>query len=180
MLTARKLEQYLEIEDKLRNEYQGKLDAKTAELEQCQQEQASQRQQLQATIDKQLEAIAELSRKTTANQHAEQQNRELSNRSENLQEELSTLKKRAKALQKDLTEAREQIKVLEQYDPPRMRKNLDASKKKLAEKTAATELLQKSLGKSRTENAELQRKVEELESKLAALEVVEQVEEQAA
>jgi BMFP domain-containing protein YqiC len=61
-----------------------------------------------------------------------------------------------------------------------MKKNLDASKKKLAEKTAATDLLQKSLNKSKTENAELQHKVKELEARLAELEITEEAEEAAA
>jgi uncharacterized coiled-coil DUF342 family protein len=177
MLTARKLEQYLDIENKLRSEFQEKLDTKTAELERCQQEAATQRLQLQSTIERQIETIAELSGKATANQHMEQRNRELSNRSENLQEELATLKKRTKALQKDLGEAREQLKELTQYDPARMRKNLDASKKKLVEQTGANELLQKSLNKTRGENADLQRKVQQLESKLAERDVVEKAEE---
>ena len=86
----------------------------------------------------------------------------------------------SKALQKDLVEAREQLKELTQYDPARMRKNLDASKKKLLEQSGANELLQKSLNKTRAENADLQRKVQELESKLAELEVVEKTEEEAA
>lgn len=174
MLTARKLERFLEIEEKLRAEYQeqiegfqGQIESKSAELARCQQELATQRQQLQTTIDRQLETIAELSSKATANQHTEQLNRELNNRSENLAEDLATLKKRAKTLQKDLGEAREEIKVLTQYDPVRMKKNLEASKKKLAEQTSANELLQKSLGKTRAENTELQRKVKELESKQA-------------
>ena len=174
MLTARKLERFLEIEENLRTEYQGKIEgfqgqieSKSAELARCQQELATQRQQMQATVDRQLETIAELSAKATTNQHTEQLNRELTNRSENLAEDLATLKKRAKTLQKDLTEAREEIKVLTQYDPVRMKKNLEASKKKLAEQTSANELLQKSLGKTRAENAELQRKVKELESKQA-------------
>jgi chromosome segregation ATPase len=177
MLTARKLEQFLEIENNIRSEFQARLDAKTADLERCQQEMAAQRQQLQATIDKQLATIAELSAKATVNQHTEQLNRELTNRSQNLQEEAATFKARVKTLQKDLAEAREQIKVLTQYDPVRMRANLDASKKKLAEQTGANELLQKTLSKTRVENTELQRKVQELESKLAKLEVVEQAEE---
>ena len=68
-----------------------------------------------------------------------------------------------------LGEAREQIKVLTQYDPVRMRKNLDANKKKLAEEAATNEQLQKSLNKIRIENATLQRKVKEFESKLAVV-----------
>jgi chromosome segregation ATPase len=180
VLTATKLEQFLEIENNLRSEFQAKLDSKSAELARCQQELATQRQQLQATIDKQIETIGELSAKATTNHRIEQLNRELTNRSENLQEEVSTLKTRAKALQKDLGEAREQIKVLTQYDPARMKKNLEASKKRLAEQTSANELLQKSLSKTKAENLELQRKVKELEDKVSRLEAAEQVEEQAA
>ena len=48
-----------------------------------------------------------------------------------------------------------------------MKKNLDASKKKLAEKTSAADLLQKTLSETKKENAELQRKVTELEAKVA-------------
>ncbi|MBK6584953.1 MAG: hypothetical protein IPG20_19120 [Gammaproteobacteria bacterium] len=180
MLTARKLEQYLEVEDKVRGEFQEKLEARNADLARCQQELAALRQQMQATIDRQLETIAELSGKATANQHTEQLNRELSNRSENLQEEASTLKKRTRALQKDLGEAREQLKVLTQYDPVRMKKNLDANKKKQAELTAANELLQKSQARAKAENADLQRKVQELESKLPAVETVAEAGEEAA
>ena len=85
MLTATKLEKIMELEDSLRSEYQEKLDAKTAELA----ESLQQREQLQATIDKQLETITELSGKGAASAHLEQQHRELTNRSEKLQEEVA-------------------------------------------------------------------------------------------
>ena len=177
MLTATKLEKIMELEDSLRSEYQEKLDAKTAELAESKQ----QREQLQATIDKQLETITELSGKGAASAHLEQQHRELTNRSEKLQEEVTTLKKRVKALQRDLAAEREQVSKLTQYDPARMKKNLDANKKKLAEKTRANDNLQKSLNKTKSENNELQRKVKELESKLAELEPTEETaEDQAA
>lgn len=169
MLTATKLEKIMELEDSLRDEYQAKLDSKSAEVEQCQQQLREQREELQATIDQQLQAITELSARATANQQLEQSNRELGNRSENLQEEVSKLKKRVKSLQNDLGEERKQVSALTQYDPARMKKNLDASKKKLVEKSKATDLLQKSLNKCRGENSELQQKVKELESKLAEL-----------
>lgn len=183
MLTARKLEKIIELEDTLRAEYQATLDAKSAEIESCQQkiaEQQQQQEQLQATIGKQLETITDLSDKATANQKVEQLNRELNNRSEKLQEEVATLKKRVKALQKDLAKEREQVSTLTQYDPARMKKNLDANKKKLAEKTTANETLQKSLNKTKAENAELQRKVQELENKLSELDTSENSEEEAA
>jgi chromosome segregation ATPase len=180
MLTARKLEKIIELEDSLRSEYQAKLDAQSAEIERAQQELAAQRQQLQATIDKQLETITDLSDKATAGQRVEQLNRELTNRSEKLQEEVTNLKKRVKALQKDLAAEREQVNILTQYDPARMKKNLDANKKKLAEKTTANDLLQKTLNKTKAENAELQRKVQELESKLPEPDANESTEEEAA
>lgn len=168
MLTASKLERIIELEESLRAEYQEKLDALAAELERSQQE----CRQLQATIDTQRTALTELSAKAGANQKLEQQNRELHNRSENMKEEVAAMKQRVKVVQKELADEREQVKALSQYDPARMKKNLDANKKKLAEKTGANELLQKSLNKTKAENAELQRKVQELESKLAELEPV--------
>lgn len=180
MLTANKLEKIIELEDNLRSEYQAKLDAKSADIERLQKELAEQQERLQATIDRQLETITDLSEKATANQHVEQLNRELNNRSEKLQDEVVTLKKRVKALQKDLAGEREQVSTLTQYDPARMKKNLDANKKKLADKTAANESLQKSLSKTKGENADLQRKIQELESKLAELDAADPVEEEAA
>ncbi|MEZ5501692.1 MAG: hypothetical protein R3E50_03170 [Halioglobus sp.] len=166
MLTANKLEKIIELEDNLKSQYQAQLDAKTAET----QGYIKEREQLQATIATQLETITDLSTKATVNQKLEQQNRELHNRSENMKEEVAAQKQRAKALQRELVEAREQIKALTQYDPARMKKNLDANKKKLAEKTSANEALQKSLNKTKAENAELQRKIQELEARVAELE----------
>jgi BMFP domain-containing protein YqiC len=53
-----------------------------------------------------------------------------------------------------------------------MKKNLDDNKKRLAEKTCAAEVLQKSLGKTKSENAELLKKVTELEARVKELEPV--------
>ena len=71
MLTAQKLEKIIELEDSLRAEYQAKLDAKTAELNRCQQELVGQRAQLQSTIDTQLVTISEMSSKAAASQKLE-------------------------------------------------------------------------------------------------------------
>jgi chromosome segregation ATPase len=173
MLTAKNLERIMELEDKLRSEYQVQLDAKSAEIESCIKEKEDQK----AVIAKQLEQITTYSTESTANKRVEQLNRELHQRCENLQEEIATQKKRLKTLQKDLAQERAEISTLKQFDPLKMKKNLDTNKKKLAEKTGANELLQKSLNKTKSENAELQRKVTELESKLAQLEDTEEVEE---
>ena len=172
MLTANKLEKIMELEDSLRTQYEEKLAAQTAELERVRAEFAEQNEQLRATIDKQLETITELSGKASVNQNWEQQNRELTNRSDNLAAEVTTLKKRVKGLQKDLAEERAKVKELTQYDPKKMKKNLEANKKKLAEKTEANNLLQKSLSRTKGEKAELERKVKDLESKLEELQAV--------
>jgi len=63
---------------------------------------------LQATLDKQLETIKELTRKASDTQKVEQRNRELHNRADNLQGEIAELKQRLKALQKDLNAVREE------------------------------------------------------------------------
>lgn len=180
MLTVNKLEKIIELEDNLRKEYQDKLDAATAEAERSKQELAEQREQMQATIDQQLATIQELSGKTTANEQLEQRNRELGNRSENLQEEVASQKKRIKALQKDLAEERQRVKELTQFDPARMKKNLDANKKKLAEKTKAADLLQKSLKEANNEKAEQAQKLKQLEEELASLKAELGTEEEAA
>ncbi len=176
MLTAKNLERVMELETKLRSEYQVQLDAKSAEIEGYITEKEEQR----AVIAKQLQQITILSTESSKNKRIEQLNRELHQRCENLQEEIATQKKRLKGLQKDLAEERAEIKSLKQFDPAKMKKSLDASKKKLAEKTEANDLLQKSVNKSKTEKAELQQKVKELEAKLALTENAEEVEEEAA
>ena len=183
MLSLNKLEKVIELEQRLRDDYQGQLDSKTAEIESHLKKQSELQALIeghQATIDQQLATITDLSSKASANQRVEQLNRELSNRGENLQEEVTELKKRLKALQRDLAAEREELKAMKQFDPARMKKNLDASKKKLADKTRAADLLQKSLNTSKSENADLQRKVNELEAKLAELEPEREEEEAAA
>ncbi len=177
MLTAEQLEKIIELETNLRAEYQSKLDTKSAEIESATKKVA----ELQATVATQLQTITELSAKASVNQKLEQQNRELHNRSENMKEEVGTLKLRIKGLQNDLAAERNQVNELKKYDPVKMKKSLDDNKKRLAEKTTAAEVLQKSLGKTKTENAELLKKVAELEARVAELEPVveEEVQEEA-
>ena len=83
---------------------------------------------------------------------------------------MASVKSRIKSLQKDLASERAELAELKKYDPQRLRKNLDASKKKLADKTKAADKLQKSLNQVRSENAELEQKVKDLEAKLEATE----------
>jgi chromosome segregation ATPase len=173
MLTVNKLEKIIELEDQLRGEYEEKLAARDrdiAELNKLQAEMQVTIDKQKATIDKQLETISELSGKATLNQRSEQLNRELNNRSDKLQEEVGSLKKRVKTLQRDLAQEREENKQLKQFDAIKLKKNLDANKKKLAEKTRATDLLQKSINKAKAENADLEARVKELEAKVTELE----------
>jgi len=171
-LTLNKLEKLIEVENKLRGEYQQQLDAKDATIAQLNSDKAtleSKLSELENTIATQLATITDLSGKSGNNQALEQRNRELHNRSENMKEEVATVKSRIKALQKDLAAERTELAELKKYDPQRLRKNLDASKKKLAEKTTAADKLQKLLNQARTENTQLEQKVKELEAQLEAL-----------
>jgi len=182
-LTLNKLEKLIEVENKLRGEYQQQLDAKDATIAQLNSDKAtleSKLSELENTIATQLATITDLSGKSGNNQALEQRNRELHNRSENMKEEVATVKSRIKALQKDLAAERTELAELKKYDPQRLRKNLDASKKKLAEKTTAADKLQKLLNQARTENTQLEQKVKELEAQLEALKPEDSAQEESA
>lgn len=189
MVAIRNLEKLIELENNLKAQYQTKLDAKSAEIDakaaevevkSAEIENSLQKQQeLKATIAKQLEQITTLSAAVTESKRTEQLNRELTNQSDNLKAEVDSQKKRIKALQKDLAEERNKLEALKQFDPAKMKKNLDANKKKLAEKTTANTLMQKSLSKSKAENVEFQREIKELKAKLETLEPAEAEEEAA-
>ena len=169
-LTLNNLEKLMEMETQLRSEYQPKLDEKDAAISKLADKETALEtriSELEKTIATQLTTITELSGKSKDAQALEQRNRELHNRSENMKEEIAAAKGRVKALQKDLAAERSELAELKKYDPQRLRKNLDATKKKLAEKTAAADKLQKSLSQARTENTQLEQKVKDLEAQLA-------------
>lgn len=183
MVGIRNLEKLIELENNLKGQYEGKLDAKSAEIEAKSAEieaklveianGVKKQQELKDTIAKQLEQITSLSAAATENKRTEQLNRELGNSQEKLKDEVDSLKKRIKDLQKDIAGDRAELKALKQFDPAKMKKNLDASKKKLAEKTAATTLMQKSLSSSKAENSKLQAEIKELKARLEVLEPAE-------
>ncbi|WP_414980592.1 hypothetical protein [Congregibacter sp.] len=156
----------MELEETLRTEYQTQLDAKSEEISKL----AKATEDQKAVIAKQLEQISALSIDASKNKKVEQRNRELHQRSENLLEDVAKQKARTKTLQSDLTEVREELGTLRQFDPAKMKKNLDASKKKLAEKTTANDLLQKSYKQTKSENADLKAQLKALEEKLEELE----------
>lgn len=169
-LTLNKLEKLIEVESKLRDEYQKRLDEKDRAVSILSREKEAADEQidaLNATIATQLKTMSEMSSRHADIQQVEQRNRELHNRSENMKEEVAAVKGRLKALQKDLAAERAEIAELKKYDPMRLRKNLDASKKKLAEKTSAADKLQKLLNQARAENTELEQRVKDLEAQVA-------------
>ena len=169
-LTLNNLEKLMEMETQLRSEYQPKLDEKDAAISKLADKETALEtriSELEKTIATQLTTITELSGKSKDAQALEQRNRELHNRSENMKEEIAAAKGRVKALQKDLAAERSELAELKKYDPQRLRKNLDATKKKLAEKTAAADKLQTSLSQARAENTQLEQKVKDLEAQLA-------------
>ena len=169
-LTLNKLEKLIELETQLRGEYQQQLDDKDVSIAQLSVDKTTLEAQIterEKTIATQLATITEFSSKSKDIQALEQRNRELHNRSDKMKDEVATVKSRVKELQKDLAAERAELAELKKYDPQRLRKNLDASKKKLADKTAAADKLQKSLNQTRAENTQLEQKVKELEAQLA-------------
>ena len=168
-LSLNKLEKLIELETQLRDEYQQQIDKKDAAIAELTQGKAameSKMAELEKTISTQLATIKDMSSKANDTQALEQRNRELHNRSENMREEVAAATSRLKALQKDLSAERAELAELKKFDPQRLRKNLDASKKKLAEKTTAADKLQKSLSQARSENSQLELKIKELEAQL--------------
>ena len=102
MLTLNKLEKLMEMEAKLRDEYQEQLEGKDKEIAKLTGEKealAARVEELQGTINTQLETISSLSGKASDTKAMENRNRELHNRSENMKEEVATVKARLKALQ---------------------------------------------------------------------------------
>jgi chromosome segregation ATPase len=169
-LSLNKLEKLVAMETQLRGEYQQQLDDKDLSITQLSDgktELEARITELEKTVATQLATITELSGKSKDAQALEQRNRELHNRSDRMKEEVATIKGRVKELQKDLAAERAELAELKKYDPQRLRKNLDASKKKLAEKTKTGDTLQKSLTQVRAENTQLEQKVKDLEAQLA-------------
>lgn len=174
MSAVKNLEALIKIESDLKSKYEVKLNAQLAAIEEGEKKQ----EELQQRIDKQHEKISELVTASSDTKRVEQVNRELKNRTDKLQEEIDVQKKRIKAMRKELTEERAEVKKLKQFDADKLKKNLVANKKKLAEKTAAADLLQKSLNKTRTENADYQREIEELKAKLEEFQPAEETAEE--
>ncbi len=172
MSVAKNLEALINMENKLKAQYEAELkiqENQIVTLTKSQTTLQAAQASLEATIEKQKTLIAELTVGSNETKRLEQTHRELNNRAEKLQGEVDMQKNRAKAVSKDLAEARQQIKTLEQYDAEKLKKNLVAAKQTLTEQRTANELLNKTANKTKAENAELQGKLKELQAELDAL-----------
>jgi uncharacterized coiled-coil DUF342 family protein len=87
-----------------------------------------------------------------------------------LLEEVEALKENLKTAREKLAEARAENKKLAQYDPLRMKKNLDAGKQKLARKQQDCERMQRALSRSAKVNVQLMQRVSRLTTALRRLE----------
>ncbi len=182
-MLAKNLERLIEMETDLKTQYQAELNSKSTQITRAIEKQDALKVTIsehKATIAKQLEQIKSYAAASSDTKRIEQLNRELNARSAKLQDEVDTQKKRIRSLQKDLSVERDELKVLKKLDPQKLKKNQDTAKKKLADKTTANELLQKSFNKFKKENEELKKKVKELEEKVASSETEEGKEEDVA
>ena len=133
MLTLNKLEKIMEMEAKLRDEYQEQLEGKDKEIAKLTDEKealAGRVEELQGTINTQLETISSLSGKASDTKAMENRNRELHNRSENMKEEVATVKARLKALQKENQRLRKII-ADQRIDMEILKEAIDVSAKNL-------------------------------------------------
>jgi len=89
MLAIKNLENLIKIENDLKSQYEEKLSTQDAKIEKS----IKQIDELLATIAKQKESLIELSSASADKKRIEQTNRELHNRSANLQAEIDGQKK---------------------------------------------------------------------------------------
>ena len=159
---ANNLEALIKLEQNLKSQYEEKLAAKTKKIEALENNQSAQK----TTIEKQLAQITQMSAERSELKRVEQSNRELTNRTNNLQKELDNLRTKAKGTQKELIEAKASVKTLKQLDAEKLKKNLISTKGKLLEQRNANELLSKKNRELKVENNDLIRSKEELSKEL--------------
>ena len=162
MSAANNLEALIKLEQNLKSQYEEKLAAKTKKIEALENNQSAQK----TTIEKQLAQITQMSAERSELKRVEQSNRELTNRTNNLQKELDNLRTKAKGTQKELIEAKASVKTLKQLDAEKLKKNLISTKGKLLEQRNANELLSKKNRELKVENNDLIRSKEELSKEL--------------
>ncbi|MCP3906925.1 MAG: hypothetical protein GY712_02800 [Oceanicoccus sp.] len=173
MASAEQLEALINLESNLKAQYEKKITAERYKTE----EQLEAKAKLQATIAQQAAEINQLKSGGTDIKRLEQENRELTNRSENIKNEFDALRAKNKAAQKELGNLKSEVKDLKQLDAKKLKKNLVETKKKLEEQRKANELLSKSNKEYKQESYEHQNTIAKLEAELEALKPAEEVEE---
>ena len=173
MASAEQLEALINLESNLKAQYEKKITAERYKTE----EQLEAKAKLQATIAQQGAEINQLKSGGTDIKRLEQENRELTNRSENIKNEFDALRAKNKAAQKELGNLKSEVKDLKQLDAKKLKKNLVETKKKLEEQRKANELLSKSNKEYKQESYEHQNTIAKLEAELEALKPAEEVEE---
>ena len=173
MASAEQLEALIKLEGDLKSQYEKKITAERYKTE----EQINAKAKLQATIAQQAAEINELKNGGTDIKRLEQENRELSNRSENIKKEFDTLRTKAKATQKELGTLKLEIKELKQLDAKKLKKNLVETKKKLEDQRKANDLLTKSNKEYKQESHQHQNTIANLEKELEKLKPKEKTEE---
>lgn len=173
MASAEQLEALINLESNLKAQYEKKITAERYKTE----EQLEAKAKLQATIAQQAAEINQLKSGGTDIKRLEQENRELTNRSENIKNEFDALRAKNKAAQKELGNLKSEVKDLKQLDAKKLKKNLVETKKKLEEQRKANELLSKSNKEYKQESYEHQSTIAKLEAELEALKPAEEVEE---
>jgi len=171
--SAEQLEALINLESNLKAQYEKKITAERYKTE----EQLEAKAKLQATIAQQAAEINQLKSGGTDIKRLEQENRELTNRSENIKNEFDALRAKNKAAQKELGNLKSEVKDLKQLDAKKLKKNLVETKKKLEEQRKANELLSKSNKEYKQESYEHQNTIAKLEAELEALKPAEEVEE---
>lgn len=173
MASAEQLEALINLETNLKNQYEKKLTAEQYKVEAHLETQSK----LQAKIAEQAGEITKLKSGGGDLKRLEQENREISNRAENVKNELEAQRNKAKAANKELIALKSEIKDLKQLDAKKLKKNLVETKKKLEEQRTANGLLSASNKKHKQENFEYQNTIEKLEQELEELKPSESDEE---
>ncbi len=165
MASAEQLEALINLEANLKSQYESKLTAEQYKNEAHLETQTK----LQAKIVEQAGEITQLKSGGGDLKRLEQENREISNRAENIKNEFEAQRNKTKIANKELIALKSEIKELKQLDAKKLKKNLVETKKKLEEQRTANGLLSTSNKKHKQESFENQNTIEKLEQELEEL-----------
>ncbi|MGK0501003.1 MAG: chromosome segregation ATPase [Oceanicoccus sp.] len=165
MAAAEQLEALIKLELDLKSQYEKKMTAERYKIDALNETQTK----LQATISQQAADINTLTKGGGDVKRLEQENREISNRADNIKNEFDAQRNKVKAAQKELISLKSEVKELKQFDAKKLKKNLVETKKKLEEQRKANELFSKSNRELKQESFEQKNSIEQLEKELEEL-----------